>query len=322
MSASLTPLKLVPAYKDYLWGGTRLKTEFGKESPLEKLAESWELSCHPDGHSTIANGPFGGKTLKDYIDSQGIKALGVNCERFKDFPLLIKLIDARERLSVQVHPSDATSLKEKGESGKTEVWIVLDCQPGASLIYGFQRELTKEEFKSRIADNTLLEVVKPVPVKKGDVFFIEAGTLHAIGDGIVIGEIQQNSNTTFRVYDYGRRDKEGKLRDLHLDRAVEVTDLKPTPPSKHWPIETHDKWDVQVVAHCPYFHVERVNMAGGKAELSVDDSSFKHILVTEGAGTLEAGESFSFSKGDSFFLPAAMGDFSLSGNCQLLITNC
>lgn len=203
-------VKLKPAFKDYIWGGKKLVEEYGKEFQGERLAESWELSCHPDGESVIASGEYAGKTLSAYIREKGFGILGRNCRRFSDFPILIKLIDAHDNLSVQVHPDNGYALRNEGQYGKTEMWYIVDCEPGAFLYYGFSRPVSEEEFRRRIADNTLLEVLNRVDVQKGDVLFIESGTIHAIGKGIVIAEIQQNSNITYRVYDYGRVGADGK----------------------------------------------------------------------------------------------------------------
>ncbi len=171
------PLILKPAFKDYLWGGTKLRTDFNKACDFDKIAESWELSCHKDGNSIVANGEFAGKTLAEFVEENGKGVLGKNCEKFDNFPILIKLIDAKDNLSVQVHPNNEYALRVEGEYGKTEMWYIVDCDEGASLLYGFKNDISKDEFKQRIADNTLLEVANSVPVKKGDVFFIEAGTL-------------------------------------------------------------------------------------------------------------------------------------------------
>ena len=205
----LYPLKLNAAFKDYLWGGTRLRDEFNKQTDIDPVAESWELSCHHDGQSIISNGEFSGKTLAQYIETVGKQVIGTKAPKDKDFPILIKFIDAKQSLSVQVHPDDKYALLHEGESGKTEMWYVMDATPDATLIYGFTHEISHQEFERRIKDNTLLEVCNQVPIKKGDVFFIEAGTLHAIGAGALIAEIQQSSNSTYRVYDYGRVGKDG-----------------------------------------------------------------------------------------------------------------
>ena len=209
-------LKLQAPTKDYLWGGNRLVDEFGKKSAGAVTAESWELSCYPGCESVIENGEYAGKTLTDYIIENGKKVLGKNCEKFENFPILIKFIDARKDLSLQVHPSDDYALKNEGQYGKTEMWYIIDAKDNAFLYYGFNREISKEEFCERIENNTLTEVLNAYPVSKGDVVFIEAGTIHAIGEGILLAEIQENSNVTYRVYDYGRRDKDGNLRELHI----------------------------------------------------------------------------------------------------------
>ena len=188
-------LKLTPSCKDYLWGGSRLRSDFGIKSDLNPLAEAWVLSCHPDGPSYLADGT----TLADYVTAHP-GCLGTDCEKFEQFPILTKFIDAKNNLSIQVHPSNEYALKNEHQYGKTEMWYVLDCEPGAFLYYGFDHEISKAEFEERIKNNTLTEVLNAVPVHKGDCFFIPAGTLHAICKGIVIAEVQQNSNVTYRVY--------------------------------------------------------------------------------------------------------------------------
>ena len=195
------PVLLKPAFKDYLWGGTRLRTEYGKDCGLDRIAESWELSAHKDGQSVVASGDLSGKTLTDYIDACGKEILGSRGTAFEKFPILIKFIDAKQKLSVQVHPDDEYALANEGEYGKTEVWYVLSADEGAALYYGFNRKITKDEFLARISDNTVEDVLNRVEAKPGDVFFIKPGTGHAIGEGLLICEIQQNSNTTYRVYD-------------------------------------------------------------------------------------------------------------------------
>jgi len=182
-------LKLKPACKDYLWGGTRLMKEFGKAFAGERLAETWELSCHPDGPSIVENGPYAGSTLNEYILMEGRKVTGTKSCQYEQFPILIKFIDAREDLSIQVHPGDSFALEHEGQYGKTEMWYIVDCEEGAGLYYGFSREVSAEEFAQRIENKTLLEVLNKVEVQKGDVLFIEPGTIHAIGAGNVIAEI-------------------------------------------------------------------------------------------------------------------------------------
>lgn len=311
----MSVLKLRPACKEYLWGGDKLIRDFHKKYEGKTLAETWELSCHPDGPSVIGNGPWDGKTLAEYIEAGGIEALGKNCRRFEEFPILIKFIDAKDDLSIQVHPDNSYALKNEGQYGKTEMWYVVDCREGAFLYYGFSKELDKEEFQKRIEDNTLPEVLNKVSVQKGDVLLIEAGTIHAIGKDIVIAEIQQNSNVTYRVYDYGRVDGEGRQRDLHIEKALAVTNRIPLVRNK--PATPH-------LAKCDYFTVDKLNLDGGilkKVSGTVTEDSFAHFLIVEGEGAVTChGERAAFEKGDSLFLPAGSGEFQVEGKCEALVT--
>lgn len=309
-------LKLKPAFKDYIWGGKKLAEEYGKDFKGERLAESWELSCHPDGESVIANGEHAGKPLSAYIEEKGRDILGRNCRRFADFPILIKLIDARDNLSIQVHPDNGYALRNEGQYGKTEMWYIVDCEQGAFLYYGFSREVSEEEFRRRIADNTLLEVLNRVDVQKGDVLFIESGTIHAIGKGIVIAEIQQNSNITYRVYDYGRVGADGKPRALHIEEAVRVTNRHPV---------YRGKSSMPHIAQCDYFTVDKLHLDGRMMNCvsgQVTDSSFVSVLVLDGEGTIRCGEEeLSFQKGDTFFLEASSGAYQIEGTCEALVTS-
>ena len=296
-------LKLTPSCKDYLWGGSRLRTDFGIKSDLEPLAEAWVLSCHPDGASCLPDGT----TLAAYIAAHP-GCLGTDCDKFEQFPILTKLIDAKQNLSVQVHPSNEYALENEHQYGKTEMWYVLDCVPGAYLYYGFDHEISKAEFAERIKNNTLTEVLNTVPVHKGDCFFIPSGTLHAICQGIVIAEVQQNSNVTYRVYDYGRVGADGKPRALHVKQALEV--MRRTPPEQH-DFSPH-------LAKCDYFTVDVV--AGGYTG-TADETSFVSLLITEGEGRLTCGgETVQAKKGDSFFITAGSGAYALTGSCKALLT--
>lgn len=308
-------LKLKPSCKDYLWGGHRLAEEYGIQSDKDILAEAWVLSCHPDGPCVIVNGPNEGKTLAQYIQENGSQALGTHCRRFRDFPILVKFIDAAQNLSVQVHPGNRYALAEEHQYGKTEMWYVMDAAPNSFLYYGFKREVSQEEFARRIQEDTLLEVLNAVPVQKGDVLFIESGTIHAIGAGILIAEIQQNSNVTYRVYDYGRVGKDGKKRDLHIEKALAVTNRVPILRSgRSYP---H-------VADCDYFTVDRLNLDGSvmrKVEGAVNEDSFVSILIMNGKGSISCGgERVPYQKGDSVFLPAGSGAYTMEGSCDALIT--
>ena len=313
--SKLFPVKLTPAFKDYLWGGERLKTEFNKNTDMTPLAESWELSAHKDGQSIVTTGDYTGLTLTDYITAIGKEALGTACEKYDYFPLLIKLIDAKGDLSVQVHPSDEYALEHEGEYGKTEMWYILDCEEGAALYYGFKEDTTREEYEAAIKEGRLTDILNRVPVKRGDVFFIPAGTVHAIGAGILICEIQQNSNTTYRVYDYNRRDKNGNLRPLHVEKALAVSDLKKSPALPEIP----DGADV-LLAECGYFEVRRLRFAC-EGSVTASGESFTALTVTEGEGTLsyEGGE-LAFAKGDTLFIPAQEKSFAVNGNCDMILS--
>lgn len=305
-------VKLLPAFKDYLWGGVKLKTEFGKKSDLDIVAESWELSTHKDGQSIVETT---GQVLSEYIEEQGEGVLGENASAFEFFPILIKFIDAQKPLSVQVHPSDEYALKNEGQYGKTEMWYILDCEDGASLYYGLKCDATKEEVEKRIADGTLTDILNEVKVKKGDVFFIESGTIHAIGAGIVICEIQQNSNLTYRVYDYNRRDKDGNLRELHVEKALKVSNLCPPPE-----IKASEESDDKILASCKYFTVRAVKVEGEK-KIEMSEKCFNSVIITDGEGTLSLnGEVLELKKGDSVFIPAQNAEYRLTGKMDAIIS--
>ncbi len=314
------PLLLKPAVKDYIWGGNRLKKEYNIETDKAIAAEGWMLSCHKDGENIVLNGPEKGKALSEVLTLWGEEALGEKAKAFSYFPILIKLIDANDRLSVQVHPNDQYALKNEGEYGKTEMWYVVDCEDNASLIYGFKHDIEKEEFERRIKDNTLPEVCNFVPVHKGDVFFIEAGTLHAIGKGILIAEVQQNSNTTYRVSDYGRLGADGKPRELHIEKALAVTEtVTPKRPYGNvGEVKETDFGSVRALAECDLFKTELISL-NGKTEFS-DTDSFTSLLILNGEATVSYGNiTLNAKKGDSLFIPAGI-NIDLCGNAEILLS--
>ena len=315
------PLLLKPPIKDYLWGGTKLKTDFGFKTEKDIAAEAWMLSMHKDGMNIVLNGEHSGKTLSEVLDIWGKSALGKNAEKFSYFPILIKLIDAKQKLSVQVHPDDKYALSVEGEYGKTEMWYVVDCEEDAELIYGFKEDISKEEFESRIKDNTLTEVCNFVPVNKGDVFFIESGTLHAIGEGILIAEVQQNSNTTYRVSDYGRLGADGKPRELHVEKALDVT-LTKRPSLPYGQIGDVTKCEYGLereLANCDFFKVVKVDLDGTKSFYS--DESLISALILDGELTVKYldGE-LSAKKGDSILIPAGL-NVEISGKAEVLLSS-
>ena len=313
-------LKLRPVFKDYIWGGNRLKDDFGFDTGFKKTAEGWMLSCHSAGMNTIEGGEHNGKTLQEVIDEAGAeKFCGTNCMKFPYFPVLIKFIDARDNLSVQVHPDDEYARRVENEFGKTEIWYVLDAADDAELIYGFKEKISKDEFRSSIENGTLLDKLNSVKVKKGDLFFIEAGTVHAIGRGALIAEIQQNSNCTYRVYDYGRVGADGKPRELHIDKAVDVAKTEP-PKYEIKPMgeaELHDGYTSQLLTRCDLFTATHYDIEK-ETELCTDEKSFNHILVLDGIGSID---SRVVKKGDSILVPANYGKYTVDGELEIIVTS-
>lgn len=302
MEKELYPLKLSPVCKEIIWGGTRLKTEYGKVSPLEKIAESWELTVRSDGMNRIENGPCAGMTLGEYLGSEA-----------EGFPLLIKLIDACDKLSIQVHPDDAYAREKEGEYGKTEMWYIVDAEPGAKLVYGL-KNYDKEGFRTAAADGTLESYLRYVEVKKGDVFFIPSGCVHAIGAGILIAEIQQSSNVTYRVYDYMRRGKDGKLRELHVEKALDViVDYTDDEIEK---IRFACGREESALADCRYFRVDR-HLVDGEITLDAADG-FVHVLCLSGEGDVGG---VTLTKGESIFLPKGMRAVPVSGRGLEILTS-
>ena len=316
----MRPFFLKAPIKDYIWGGTKLRTVFGKESDTERLAESWELSCHPDGECTISGGDFDGMKLSSFI-SEYPEAVGSSFKSGDSFPVLVKLIDAEKDLSVQVHPDNDYARKHENDSGKTEMWYVISADIGSELIYGFKEELTKEEFRQAIEDNTLMDKVNRVPVRQGDVFFIKPGTLHAIGKGILIAEIQQSSNVTYRVYDYGRLGADGKPRELHIEKALDVTNTVPAEPKSPVYGMELDGVVTQLLADCEYFNVNRHRIIK-ELELYADKSSFAHVLMIGGSGGELIADNYTLplTMGSSVFVPAGTGAFAIKGNCDIIVT--
>ncbi len=312
------PLILKAPLKDYIWGGQRLKTEYGFETDLERVSEAWVLSCHKDGESVVMNGEHAGKKLSEVIKLWGDAAIGSRASEFSYFPLLIKLIDAHDRLSLQVHPNDEYALRVEGEYGKTEMWYVVDCEPGAELIYGMKKKIDKEEFSRRVRDNTVDEVCNHVKVKKGDVFFIPAGTLHAIGKGILIAEVQQNSNTTYRVSDYGRLGADGKPRPLHIDKAIDVTDtdIMSVPYGPVGKFAKKGGGTLRLLAECDKFTAALLRLDG---DFGILNASFSSAVVLSGEATIKwLGGSEHIKKGSSIFVPANTSA-TVSGKAEILL---
>jgi mannose-6-phosphate isomerase len=309
--------RLTPAYKDYIWGGDRLSRVYGKESGLERTAESWELSFHPDGESVIKDGEYAGLTLSKAAEKEDRSLIfGSKCDRFEFFPVLIKLIDAKNDLSVQVHPSDEYALKNEGQFGKTEMWYVIDADEGARLVYGLKRDVTAEELSAAAVSGEIMDMLNFVPVKKGDVFFIDSGMIHAIGKGLLIAEIQQNSNLTYRLYDYGRLGADGKPRELHVQKAAKVSKLTMAEAEAN-KSESFIKngMETKTLSACKYFTVEEIRVKG-EGEVTEKDT-FVALTVIEGKGEIEGLE---LKAGDTVFIPANKEKATIMGEMTLLKT--
>ena len=327
------PFLLRPAYKDYLWGGRRLKDDFGKETDLSPLAESWECSTHPDGESAAAGGKHDGEPLsrimKENPGYMGRHPLSHGLPAGQ-LPVLVKLIDAAERLSVQVHPSDEYAREhEGGRQGKTEMWYVLDARKDTKLAYGFLHDMERGVLEKAASDGTVLNHLQYVEIRKNDVFFIGAGTVHALGAGALVAEIQENSNLTYRLYDYGRTDRDGRQRPLHIRRALEAADLRaavqPRQPMRVLRYEAG--FAAELLCRCRYFQTERILLnterVRGMAGLQTGDGTFNVLLCVDGCGVLywEAGM-IPFFKGDSIFVPASSVLCRLHGKAQMLRVSC
>lgn len=304
------PMFMDPEFKETIWGGTKIMTIFSKKIPSAHTGESWEVAARENGNSTIRNGKLAGKTLAEAIEEYPVEVLGYSAmgKGMYQFPLLVKIIDADDDLSIQVHPNDqqAVALEGPQGSGKTEMWYVIDAEPDAQLIYGLKKNMTIEQFAEAIANGTLEDHVNYVPVTKGDCFYIPAGTLHAIGQGILIAEIQQNSDTTYRVYDYDRTDAEGNHRQLHVDKALEVTDLTA--------VKGDGKADINEGVISPYFQVYRRNLRGIQ-EIAVSSEHFQMVMILEGSGKIDG---IPFKKGDTILLPAAGETVGMEGRAVYL----
>lgn len=332
-------VKLAPVFKDYLWGGARLKEHFGKQSDLERIAESWELSAHEAGQSVVADGRHRGMRFGTYLQRIGKAAWGWKCQAMDRFPILVKFLDAHMDLSIQVHPDDEYALVHEQEYGKNEFWYILEAKENAAVYRGFTHSISKEEVRRRVADGTLPEVLERVPVKAGDAVFIPAGTVHAIQSGVVVCEIQQNSDSTYRLYDYNRKDAYGNMRALHVDKALDVLNLQgekagageqkmrhPESAAQSGEDVTQTGWQQldgfrrRVIGSCKYFESVCVEVAA-QARVEMDESSFVSVLAVDGSGTLRVGEKeAALAKGDSFFVPAGRRTIYIEGTCTCILT--
>lgn len=316
-------IKLLPAFKDYLWGGSRIKTELNKKTDLERVAESWELSAHEDGQSVIAEGPYKGLRFGKYLDLIGKDGWGWKAAAMPRFPVLIKFLDSDEPLSLQVHPDDEYALTHENEYGKYEMWYILDAKEGAKIYQGFKREISAEEIRERINNGNLTEVLNERPVKKGDMVFIEPGCVHALGEGVLVCEIQQNSNITYRLFDYDRLDAYMNKRPLHIDKALDVVSTSKANYTNEEALATkeYSGYKVCELGSCKYF-VSNLYEVSEEAYIEMDDSSFRSLLIIEGHGQISDGtQIMDVKKGDSLFLKAGKYSVSIKGNLKAVLTH-
>lgn len=318
------PLLLRPSGKDYLWGGRRLKDDFAKNIPMQPLAETWECSTHPDGPSFVVGGEYDGLSLAQVLQEHP-EYLGQRYKGETALPILVKLIDAKEDLSVQVHPTDAYAREhENGQWGKTEMWYVLDASRDASLVYGLNRSRTREEMGRALQDGSVMNYLQRVQVHKDDVFFIPAGTIHAIGAGTLVAEVQQNSNLTYRLYDYDRVDKNGKKRQLHTEKALDVANLEvaPEPRQPLRVLKYRQGVASELLSRYQCFEVYRMLVNTERRQTvfyRADELAFRVLLCIGGCGTISyEGGSIPFYKGDCLFIPADSVTMTIHAQAQFL----
>ena len=330
MSWSAEPFLLRPAGKDYLWGGRRLRDDFSKDIDMEPLAETWECSTHPDGVSVVASGEHEGMELTELLRAHP-EYLGAHPSPDGSLPILIKLIDAERDLSIQVHPDDEYArANENGALGKSEMWYVLDAKRDAALIYGFKDDIGRDALLGALERGEVLRYLQRVPVRKGDVFFIPAGQVHAICAGALICEVQQSSNITYRLYDYDRVDKRGDRRALHIEKALDVADLRSSAEPRQPMRVLHFQKGaaLELLCRCKYFQVERMLINTERvremAAIQTGASSFETLLCTDGCGVLYWGEGrmINFYKGDCIFIPARSVPIRIHGQAELLKVSC
>ena len=311
------PLQFQPIFKDRIWGGTKLKTVLNKPITSSITGESWELSTVDGDVSVIANGEFAGKSLTAVIDAFPNEVLGTKVFKIfgKQFPLLFKYLDAREDLSIQVHPNDQLASARHNSFGKTEMWYVLQADAGSSIIVGFKKDSNAAEYIENLNNKTLLSLLDTVPFEVGDVFFLETGTVHAIGAGLLIAEIQQTSDITYRLYDFDRVDADGNTRALHIDLALDAINYDKIDAKKSY--QNHENTSNEMV-DCNYFTTNYIPLSG-TMKFEKDGRSFHVYMCTEGDFTItQENVAHHYRKGDTILMPAAISIFEFTGNASLL----
>lgn len=318
----LYPLKFKPVYKDYIWGGRKLEL-LGKKLPEGKVAESWEISCHPDGISTVSNGAYKGITLPELVKRFKRDIIGNSLpeENIEKFPLLIKFIDASNKLSVQVHPDEDYVHTHKSDLyGKNEMWYIISADPGAKLVYGLKQNISKEDFKKAINKSNVENCLNYITVKSGDFVNIPVGLVHAVGSGILLAEIQQNSNSTFRVYDYERTDDKGNKRPLHIKEALEVIDFNNSQSYLNKGLKTavSEKINKTYLVANKYFSVEKLDINGCLENYAGGDRFYIYIVISGAGQIVYNRDKIEIKLGDSLLIPASMGEYFLKGQMEIL----
>jgi mannose-6-phosphate isomerase len=313
----MQPLFLKPVFKERIWGGTALRNEFGYEIPSDKTGECWAISAHPNGPSVIENGPYAGMTL-DKLWREHPELFGNPKEEV--FPLLTKILDADMDLSVQVHPDDSyAKINENGELGKTECWYIIDCKEDAEMIFGHNAK-TRAELIEQMNEGKWTELLRRVKIKPGDFFYVPSGTIHALCEGTLVLETQQSSDTTYRVYDYDRRDAEGNLRELHLEKAMDVTTVPHQDVASIPRIEEKENAQITTFVESEFFSVYKWEIRGNTAFSFADRYLLLSVIKGEGA-LIHDGEKYSLKKGTHFIVPVGFGGFSLEGNCEVIVSH-
>lgn len=314
-------LKLKPIPKEYMWGGSRLVDEYDAPGESDKVGELWMLSCHPDHRSRVEGGVYDGKSLPEVLTKHP-EYMGTDAKKFSRFPLMIKLIHACDDLSIQVHPDDEYAADTPDKQGKVELWYIIDAEPDAEVICGVTEEMNQEQFRKAIQDGTVLDCLNRVKVKPGDIFFIEAGTVHSIGKNVLLAEIQQNSTTAYRIHDYGRLDENGQPRQLRIDRAIDVAITVPSeditrPDDRERKVGTHTE---RLLGECDYFR-SVIMKTGRPTEIKVDEDSFASVVMLEGKAVFMTGDdTVTAAKGESLFIGAGTGKLKISGEAEFIVT--
>ncbi|MBO7654746.1 MAG: class I mannose-6-phosphate isomerase [Kiritimatiellae bacterium] len=320
-----TPLVFTPVYKDNLWGGQRIAARYGRTGTPAVCAESWEISAHPAGPGTVSQGPFTGLRLDELARRYGADLTGTRAPDPAVFPLLFKIIDAQKALSVQIHPNNANAAATGGEP-KTEMWVVLDAEPGAALYAGLKTGTTPESLRQALANGTIDQSLVKLDVQPGEVLFIPGGLVHAIGAGCLIYEVQQSSNTTYRFFDWNRTGPDGKPRTLHVEESFKTIDWSLPPPAmiRNGAAQAEGPNTWFDLVSCPYFTMRRLALAGPLTKRLANNETFHAFFTVSGTAALTAGgETVTLPAGSSALLPAAVSDFTVTpigGSAELLVT--